>query len=78
MPDDTLYNVSYQLVTETGNYIGSNLTSATEYNISELEPITRYRIRILSENGVSYFDMRPGILSTRSVEIVCTTGEGRK
>lgn len=73
---DTFYIVEHQPVTSTGSYIVSNRIDSTTFTISELEPITNYRIRVYSENGVSDLDLRPGIRSTRMVETVCTTGEG--
>ena len=76
---DTFYTVEHQAIGSTGDYIAGISTNNTSYPISNLEPVTQYRIRVVAENCVSEQDMRPGIRATRTSEVViCETGEGSK
>ena len=73
---DTNYIVEYQAISSVDNFIASPPVSDTTYTIPRLEPITQYRVKVYSDNGVSNKDTRPGIRATRMSQTVCVTGEG--
>ena len=52
------------------------VTESRSCNITGLKSVTVYRIRVISENGVSDQDDRLGIEETRTIEILAETKEG--
>ena len=52
------------------------VTESRSCNIAGVKPVTVYRIRIISENGVTDQDDRLGIKETRTIEILAETKEG--